>query len=87
MKILEPVFIEVIEKLIHNNLDFIVIGGYAVNYHGYGRYTGDIDFWLRPSEENKMKFLNVFKEICNSNDDLKKIESKNFEETQVISIG
>jgi len=48
MKILEPVFIQVIESLLKCQVEFLLIGGYAVNYYGYGRYTGDIDFWLRP---------------------------------------
>jgi hypothetical protein len=87
MKILEPVFIEVIEKLLHNKVDFILIGGYAVNYYGYGRYTGDIDFWLRPSAANKEKFLTVFNELCNNTNDVEKIRALNFEDAQVISIG
>ena len=87
MKILEPIFIEVIEKLIINNVDFILIGGYAVNYYGYGRYTGDIDFWLRPDQKNKEKFLKVFKELNNNSSDLEIIELLNFEEAQVISLG
>ena len=57
MKILEPLFQHVIEKLLENSVEFLLIGGYAVNYHGYGRYTGDMDFWLKPTEENKKHFL------------------------------
>ena len=59
MKILEPLFVNVIEKLMDCKVEFLLIGGYAVNYYGYGRYTGDIDFWLRPGEVNKIKFLIV----------------------------
>ena len=87
MKILEPVFIEVIEKLILHSVDFIIIGGYAVNYYGYGRYTGDIDFWLRPTNENKGKFLKVFREICSSRKGIEEVELFNFEEPRVISLG
>lgn len=87
MKILEPVFVEVIEKLLFNNIDFLVIGGYAVNYYGYGRYTGDMDLWLRPSEENKKKFIGLFKDLCNSRSVWERMEGLNFEEAQVISIG
>lgn len=28
------------------------MGGYAVNYHGYHRFTGDIDFWIAIDGEN-----------------------------------
>jgi hypothetical protein len=87
MKILEPVFVEVIERLANHHVDFLLIGGYAVNYHGYGRYTGDIDFWLRPSNDNKEKFLMVFDELCNNPLDLEKVKALNFNEAQVICMG
>jgi hypothetical protein len=35
----------------------LVIGGYAVNFHGYPRYTKDIDFWIWLSPPNIQKLL------------------------------
>lgn len=32
--------------LLHHQVRFILIGGYAVIYYGYGRTTGDMDIWL-----------------------------------------
>lgn len=63
MKILEPLFIEAIEKLLVNKVEFLLIGGYAVNYYGFNRYTGDIDFWINPTEENKINFLAAMKSL------------------------
>ena len=58
-------FLEKHQELIHNlllhHVDFIVIGGYSVIYHGYARTTGDVDIWLKPSNNNKAKLLEVFK--------------------------
>lgn len=87
MKILEPVFIEVIETLLHNEVEFILIGGYAVNYYGYGRYTGDIDFWLRPTDSNKEKFINAFVQISKDEKYINEINKLNFANAQCISIG
>jgi predicted nucleotidyltransferase len=39
-------FKEFIELLNANGVKYLVIGGYAVNFHGYPRYTKDIDFWI-----------------------------------------
>lgn len=39
-------FKEFIELLNANSVKYLVIGGYAVNFHGYPRYTKDIDFWI-----------------------------------------
>ena len=50
-----------LEVLIRHNVKFLLIGGYAVNFHGYNRTTGDMDIWLEPSNENKNQFLNALK--------------------------
>jgi hypothetical protein len=38
-------FKEFIELLNAREVHYLVIGGYAVNFHGYPRYTKDLDFW------------------------------------------
>lgn len=30
----------------------MVVGGYAVGFHGYPRYTGDLDIWVERSDAN-----------------------------------
>lgn len=39
-------FQEFIEALNTTNVKYILVGGYAVNIHGYSRTTGDIDLWV-----------------------------------------
>jgi hypothetical protein len=43
---------EFIELLNSHGVEYLVVGGHAVAYHGHPRYTGDIDFFVRPSLEN-----------------------------------
>lgn len=52
--------IELLKLFIENEVEFIVIGGYAVIYHGYHRTTGDIDIRLRPDNRNKEKVIPAF---------------------------
>ena len=33
-------------------VEYLVVGGYALAAHGHPRFTGDIDFWIRPTEHN-----------------------------------
>lgn len=33
------------------------MGGHAVAFHGYPRYTGDIDFFVRPTKENTSRVV------------------------------
>ena len=42
--VLDEDFKEFIQLLNANNVKYLVIGGFAVAYHGYPRYTKDIDF-------------------------------------------
>ncbi len=46
---------EVLQILGENGVKYILIGGLAVGFHGYQRYTGDMDLWLEPSQENLNK--------------------------------
>lgn len=40
-----------------NNLRYLLIGGYAVNYYGYNRNTEDMDIWLAPTSQNRDAFI------------------------------
>ena len=44
--VLDKDFKEFIQLLNENEVKYLVIGGYAVAFHGYPRYTKDLDFWI-----------------------------------------
>lgn len=52
-------FKEFVELLNANAVEYLVVGGYALSAYGRPRYTGDIDFWIRPSAENAKKMIQV----------------------------
>lgn len=56
-------FKEFIQLLNKNSAEYIVVGGYAVAAHGYPRYTGDIDFWVKPSHDNAEKIIKSLTEF------------------------
>jgi len=58
---LDKDFKEFIELLNAHDVQYLVIGEYAVNFHGYPRYTKNIDFWLWMTDENIEKLLQVVK--------------------------
>ena len=45
-------FLDFLKILVKEKVEFMLVGGYAVNYHGYSRFTGDLDLWSNPSEKN-----------------------------------
>ena len=38
----------------------LMVGGGAVNFHGYQRHSADVDFWIETTEENFKKLVMVF---------------------------
>jgi hypothetical protein len=52
-------FKEFAELLNARSVDYLVIGGYALAAYGHPRYTGDIDFWIRPTAANIARLLHV----------------------------
>ena len=53
-------FKEFLKLLIEANVSYLLIGGYAVGYHGYPRATADMDIFVAVSRENSSKLVEVF---------------------------
>ena len=48
-------FLDMLSALSAENVEFMVVGAYALAAHGYPRATGDIDIWIRRSAENAQR--------------------------------
>jgi hypothetical protein len=53
MDILDNDLINFWKSLNQYNVKYIMIGGFAVNLHGFSRTTGDLDIWLKNESSNK----------------------------------
>ena len=53
-------FIELANK---HQVKMIMVGGGAVNFHGYQRHSADVDFWIDTTEDNLKKLIAVFKDM------------------------
>ncbi len=49
---IHPDFEELLRLLEENAVEYMIVGGYAVAFHGYPRFTKDIDLFFRISDEN-----------------------------------
>jgi hypothetical protein len=56
-------FKEFIESLNGHNVRYLVVGGYAVAFHGYPRYTKDLDGWIELSPENANNMIKALEEF------------------------
>ena len=73
--------------LVEFNVDFILIGGFAVNYYGYNRPTGDMDVWLKPTKENQQKLIAAIKEYGFNKESIDYVESLDFSKPEVFTCG
>ena len=48
-------FLEFLEFLTKHQVEYLLVGGYAVVLHGYIRSTGDMDLWIDRTNENYKK--------------------------------
>jgi predicted nucleotidyltransferase len=58
-----PDFKEFVKLLIKNQVEYLIVGGYAVSIHGYPRYTGDLDIWINPAKSNAKKVLDCLNDF------------------------
>jgi len=46
-----------------HKVEYLIVGGYALAFHGAPRYTGDIDIFVRPDLENAQCILRALAEF------------------------
>jgi hypothetical protein len=58
---LPPDFKEFLKLLNSNKVEYLVVGGYAVNYCGYPRATADLDIWIAIHADNARRLAGLGK--------------------------
>ena len=79
MNIFDSYTFKLLNELNKQHVEYIVVGGYAVNYHGYRRTTGDIDLWIKPENGiNKQKILSCLSSMGISDDKIIQLQNLDF---------
>ena len=61
--LLPPDFREFLRLLNSSNVEYLIVGGYAVGYHGYPRPTGDLDIWISNTPANAERVHRALEEF------------------------
>ncbi len=72
------VFLDVVRALEREEVEYILVGGVAVNLHGLVRATEDVDFFVRPERENVEKLKTALRSIWND-PEIDEIRMEDFE--------
>jgi len=78
-------FKELLELFNVHKVKYLIVGGYALAYHGAPRYTGDIDIFVKPEAENALCILNALNEFGFGSVGLKEEDFKN--PNKVVQLG
>lgn len=82
---LPPDFKDFLRLLNSHQVEYLLIGGYAVGYHGYPRATGDMDIWVAIHPQNAEKMVAALREF---GFDLPELSVELFlKENQIIRMG
>lgn len=54
---IQPDFRELLVLFNEHNVEYLIVGGYALAFHGTPRFTGDLDILVRPELENAQRIL------------------------------
>lgn len=62
MDLYQDEFLKIINSFENNGVRYLIVGGFAINKYGYHRTTGDIDFYLKDSVENRKSLIKALEE-------------------------
>ena len=59
----QPDFRDLLALFNAHQVEYMIVGGYALAFHGAPRYTGDIDIFVRATSENARRILTALDEF------------------------
>jgi hypothetical protein len=87
MDVLHDEFLLFLNCAHKNNLRYLLIGGFAVNYYGYNRNTDDMDVWLAPTTINQQAFINTLLCMNYSETEVAPLQNEDFTTYFVGNLG
>jgi hypothetical protein len=79
-------FLDVIRAFEREGVDYVLVGGVAVNLHGIARATEDIDFFVRPDAANIERLKRSLRSLWDD-PEIEEIRIEDFEEYPTLRYG
>lgn len=79
-------FLELMRAFEREGVDYVLVGGVAVNLHGIARATEDIDFFIRPDPENVDRLKLALRSVWND-PEIDGIQARDFETYPTLRYG
>ena len=85
--LLNPDFQDFIKCFNRHKVRYVLVGGYAVIYHGYNRSTGDLDIFVEATVANYNRIVQAFEEFKMPVFDMTQSTFLNTESYEVFTFG
>ena len=59
----QPDFKELLGLFNAHHVDYLIVGGYALAFHGAPRFTGDLDLFVKPDPQNAQRILEALNDF------------------------
>lgn len=56
-------FLDLVDAMNAEQVEYVIVGAFALAAHGFPRATGDIDFFVRPSAENAARVVSALEKF------------------------
>lgn len=86
MNNLSEKFLSVLNALQQEEVDYVLIGGFAIVLHGSSRFTEDMDIFIRNTEKNIERLRKALNSVFND-DSISEITSQEIQNYAVIRYG
>lgn len=63
MDLFDDIVFDFLKQLEINKVEYLLVGGFAVNTYANPRATGDLDLWLKDTKENRNRLILAFKGV------------------------
>jgi hypothetical protein len=80
-------FEQVLSAFNESGVNYMLVGGFAVNFHGYNRSTSDLNIWVKRDSENKQKIYYALTALGFTAQNLEQFSQLSFDQAFVFSIG
>ena len=60
MDLFDSAFLNLWKALNEHEVRYILVGGFATNFHGYQRFTGDVDLYIEDTPENRQNLRKAY---------------------------
>jgi hypothetical protein len=70
--------LKVLASLEKEGVDYVLVGGVAMNFHGLVRATEDLDFFIRPTAENVERLRKALRSVYQDDPSIDEISIEDF---------